>query len=184
MAEGPSVCDFGWQAPDFALPGTDGRLWRLQDARGQRGTLVAFICNHCPYVVASIGRLARDARALAYHGVATVAICANDAEAYPADSFDNMVAFADRHALPFPYLHDADQQVARAWGAVCTPDYFGFDAGLGLQYRGRLDAGRNGPPPADAPRELFDAMVAVAAGGEGPRTQTPTMGCSIKWRAA
>jgi peroxiredoxin len=183
MAIGP-VCDFGWKAPDFALPGVDGRTHRLSDLMGRKGTVVAFICNHCPYVVASIGRLAREARALAPLGVTTVAICANDAVAYPDDGFEKMVAFARAQALPFPYLHDETQAVARAWGAVCTPDYFGLNAEGLLQYRGRLDAGKTAPPPPDAPRELFDAMRLVAETGEGPPEQTPSMGCSIKWRAA
>jgi peroxiredoxin len=183
MATGP-LCDFGWKAPDFELPGVDGRLHRLADLRGRRGTVVAFICNHCPYVVASIGRLAREARALAPLGVTTVAICANDAVAYPDDGFDKMAAFAKAQDLPFHYLHDESQAVARAWGAVCTPDYFGLNAEGLLQYRGRLDAGKTAPPPPDAPRELFAAMRQVAETGDGPREQTPSMGCSIKWRAA
>jgi peroxiredoxin len=184
MAATAPVCDFGWRAPGFELPGVDGRTHRLADLAGPKGTLVAFICNHCPYVVASIGRLAREARALAPLGVKTVAICSNDAVSHPDDGFENMVAFARAHALPFPYLHDESQQVARDWGAVCTPDYFGLNADGLLQYRGRLDAGRTAPPPPDAPRELFDAMRRVAETGEGPREQTPSMGCSIKWRAA
>jgi peroxiredoxin len=183
MATAP-VCDFGWAAPSFALKGVDGRVRRLEEVRGEKATLVAFICNHCPYVVAIIDRLARDARELEAHGVATVAICANDAEAYPDDSFENMKLFAERHALPFHYLHDDSQAVARVWGAVCTPDFFGFDRELGLQYRGRLDAGHRGQPPEGAPRELFEAMKAIAETGRGPREQTPSMGCSIKWRAA
>ncbi len=188
MAAVPPVCDFGWTAPDFTLPGVDGRDHALADLKGPNGVLIAFICNHCPYVIAVIDRLARDARDLAGQGVATVAICSNDAVSYPADSFEAMKAFAAQHALPFPYLHDATQGVARAYDAVCTPDFFGFDAGLGLQYRGRLDAtgrgaGRGAPDPA-ARRELYEAMTAVARTGQGPRDQTPSMGCSIKWRAA
>jgi len=184
MAATPPLCDFGWKAPDFTLPGVDGRTHALADLKGPNGALIAFICNHCPYVIAIIDRLARDARDLAAEGVATVAICSNDATAYPADSFENMKAFAAKHALPFPYLHDETQAVARAYDAVCTPDFFGFDAGLGLQYRGRLDAtGRGAPDPA-ARRELFEAMRQVARTGQGPRAQTPSMGCSIKWRAA
>ncbi len=184
MAATAPICDFGWKAPDFALSGVDGRTHALADLKGAKGTLVAFICNHCPYVIAVVDRLARDARDLAELGVATVAICSNDARSHPDDSFENMARFAERHALPFPYLHDESQAVARAYDAVCTPDFFGFDAGLGLQYRGRLDAGHRGQPPAGAPRELFEAMTAVARTGRGPRAQTASMGCSIKWKAA
>ncbi|WP_238366056.1 thioredoxin family protein [Mesobacterium pallidum] len=184
MATTPPVCDFGWYAPDFTLRATDGRLLSLTDVRGPRGTLIMFICNHCPYVLAVIDRITRDARDLAALGIGTAAICSNDADSYPADSFDNMARMARAWDLPFPYLHDADQTVARAWGASCTPDFFGLDAGGGLQYRGRLDASGRNPAPEGAPRELYEAMKLVAETGLGPREQVPSMGCSIKWRAA
>ena len=183
MAAIPPVCDFGWTAPDFTLPATDGRVLSLSDIRGARGTLVMFICNHCPYVLAVIDRIVRDARDLQEMGIGVAAICSNDARAYPADSFENMARLAERHAFPFPYLHDEDQSVARAYDAACTPDFFGFDAGLGLQYRGRLDASRT-EAAAGARRDLYEAMKQVAETGEGPREQVPSMGCSIKWRAA
>jgi peroxiredoxin len=183
MAVQPPVCDFGRKAPDFRLPGVDGRMHALADLRGERGTLVAFICNHCPYVIAIAGRLAEEARALAALGVATVAICSNDAQAYPEDGFDRMGDFARRHGFGFPYLHDGTQAVARAYGAVCTPDFFGFDAGLGLQYRGRLDESGRGPARPGARRDLYEAMKAVAETGSGPAEQTPSIGCSVKWRA-
>jgi peroxiredoxin len=183
MAAQPPVCDFGWKAPDFRLPGVDGRTHALSGLRGERGTLVAFICNHCPYVIAIADRLADEARALAALGVATVAICSNDAQAYPDDGFDRMAAFAAKHGFGFPYLHDETQAVARAYGAVCTPDFFGFDRGLGLQYRGRLDESGRGPAKRGARRELYEAMRAVAETGRGPAGQTPSIGCSIKWRA-
>ncbi len=176
------VCDFGRPAPDFDLPGTDGRRWRLQDCSGEHGTLVMFICNHCPYVKAVRERLVRDARELEAHGVRCVAIMSNDPTDYPEDSFANMRAVAERFAYPFPYLLDEDQSVAKAYGAVCTPDFFGYDADLGLQYRGRLDAGGRDPAPAGTRRELFDAMCQIARTGEGPREQTASIGCSIKWR--
>ena len=184
MAVSPPICDFGWRAPDFSLPGVDGAVRRLQDLRGERGTLVAFICNHCPYVKSVIDRIARDAHELASLGVETVAICSNDAAAYPEDSFENMKLFARRHGFRFPYLHDEEQSVARAYGAVCTPDFFGFDSGLGLQYRGRLDGSRKQAGPVDLRRDLFEAMRQVAQTGRGPLDQIPSMGCSIKWRAA
>ena len=174
----------GAPAPDFALPGVDGRIWTRDQCRGPNGLLVMFICNHCPYVQAVIDRIVRDARDLAPLGIGAVAISANDVVAYPEDSFENMAAMARRHAFPFPYLYDESQQVARAYGAVCTPDFFGFNARLELQYRGRLDASRREPAPPDARRELYEAMKLIAATGVGPAEQWPSIGCSIKWRAA
>jgi hypothetical protein len=141
-----------------------------------------FICNHCPYVVAMIDRAVEEARELAALGVATVAICSNDAASYPEDSFANMRAFAKAHAFPFPYLHDETQKVARAYGAVCTPDPFGFNDKLELAYHGRLDEGRMEPPRKGAPRELFDAMAVIAKTGKGPKEQHLSVGCSIKWK--
>ncbi|MBK1634495.1 thioredoxin family protein [Rhodovulum adriaticum] len=184
MAVSTPICDFGWQAPDFALPGTDGKTWRLEDVRGPKGTLVMFICNHCPYVIAVRDRIIRDARALQGLGIGVVAISSNDADAYPEDSFDKMKELARELDLPFPYLYDEDQSVARAYDAVCTPDFFGFDAGLGLQYRGRLDASRKQAGPPDLRRDLFEAMKQVAETGHGPEEQIPSMGCSIKWKDA
>ncbi len=183
MAMETPVCDFGRIAADFRLPGIDGRVWSLADIRGPKGTLVMFICNHCPYVKAVVDRLVRDVGALQALGIGAAAIMSNDAVAYPEDSVDNMRAFAARHGFTFPYLVDETQDVARAYGAVCTPDFFGYDAGLGLQYRGRLDASRKEAGPADARRELFEAMRRVAETGRGPAEQIPSMGCSIKWKA-
>jgi peroxiredoxin len=184
MAATPPVCDFGWRAPDFRLPATDGRSYALADISGPRGTLVMFICNHCPYVLGALDRIDREARALAPLGIGIAAICSNDATTHPDDSFDNMRKMAEARAFPFPYLHDADQSVARAFGAACTPDFFGFDAGLGLQYRGRLDASGGARELPGARRELYEAMVRIAETGKGPRDQTASMGCSIKWKAA
>jgi len=176
------VCDFGLAAPDFTLPDPAGRNWQLRDCRGENGTLVMFICNHCPFVKAILDRLVRDAADLEGEGVRSVAIMSNDVASYPADSPENMARLADERGFPFPYLYDADQSVARAYGAVCTPDFFGYDSDLRLQYRGRLDASRTEPAPAGARRELFEAMCAVAKTGQGPAVQTPSIGCSIKWR--
>lgn len=184
MAAQPTVCDFGWPAPGFTLPATDGRVLSLSDLSGPKGTLVMFICNHCPYVLAVLDRIIRDARDLQAMGIGVAAICSNDAVAYPADSFDNMQALAAKMAFPFPYLHDAGQSVARAYGAACTPDFFGFDADGGLQYRGRLDASGKNPAGPDVRRELVEAMTRVAETGHGPADQVPSMGCSIKWKAA
>jgi peroxiredoxin len=183
MAATPPVGDFGAAAPDFELPATDGRRWTLDAVRGPKGALIVFICNHCPYVKAIAGKLAFEAGELARIGIGMAAICSNDPEAYPEDGFEAMKAFAAAHGFPFPYLHDADQSVARAYGAVCTPDFFGYDAELKLQYRGRLDAsGREAKPGAE--RELFRAMQQVAETGRAPERQTPSIGCSIKWKAA
>jgi peroxiredoxin len=177
----PGICDFGWKARDFALPAIDGRTWSLADARGPKGTLVAFICNHCPYVKAVIGRLVEEAKALRDIGIGTIAVMPNDTQAYPQDSFDNMQRFAAQHGFPFPYVIDETQDVARAYAAQCTPDFFGFNAADELQYRGRLDASRTTLVPG-ARRELFEAMRRVAETGRGPVEQVPSMGCSIKWR--
>ena len=170
-------------AADFRLPATDGRTYSLDDIAGEIGTVIVFICNHCPYVKAVIDRLVGDARVLMKEGIGFAAICANDAETYPEDSFDKMKAFAKTHDFPFPYLHDEAQSVARAYGAVCTPDFFGYDRDRKLKYRGRLDAGRTAPPPAGARRELVEAMRAIAATGAAPPDQIPSIGCSIKWKS-
>jgi len=184
MAVHPPICDFGWKAPDFSLTGVDGKPYTLQDVKGENGTLVVFMCNHCPYVLAVLERLIRDVKDLQAKGIGVVAINSNDPEQYPEDSFDNMIAMAAKHAFPFPYLFDESQAVARAYDAVCTPDFFGFDADFGLQYRGRLDESRKETGPQDARRELYEAMSLVAKTGQGPTDQTPSMGCSIKWRQA
>jgi thiol-disulfide isomerase/thioredoxin len=180
-AEAPAA-DLGWAAVEFELLGTDGRMHRLRDLAGPRGTVVAFICNHCPYVKAILPRLIRDSRDLADLGVNVVAINSNDAEAYPEDGFPRMVELAP--SLSFPYLQDASQAVAKAYGAVCTPDFFGFDAELRLRYRGRLDASRKETAPEGTRRDLYEAMRRVAATGEGPEEQSVSIGCSIKWRVA
>jgi peroxiredoxin len=184
VAEHTPICDFGWKAPSFALPGVDGKTYSLEELKGPNGTLVMFICNHCPYVKSVIDRIVRDAGALKALGINTVAICSNDATTHPDDSFDNMKRFAHEHAFTFPYLHDESQDVARAYDAVCTPDFFGFNGALELQYRGRLDASGREPASPDVRRELFEAMKQVAETGHGPREQTPSIGCSIKWKAA
>lgn len=178
------VCDFGQPCPDFELPGVDGQRYSRDLCMGKNGLLVMFICNHCPYVKAINDRLVNDAKALQELGIGVVAISANDPADYPEDSFDNMRQVAESHAYPFPYLFDETQAVAKAFGAICTPDFFGYNASGGLQYRGRLDASGREPAAADVPRELVLAMQQVAATGHGPAEQTPSMGCSIKWRAA
>jgi peroxiredoxin len=175
------VCDFGWKARDFDLPATDGKRFTLSTSAGPKGLLVMFICNHCPYVKAIRERLVRDAADLQTLGIGVVAISANDPADYPEDSFENMKSVVREFNFPFPYLFDESQDVARAYGAVCTPDFFGFNDKLELQYRGRLDASRTSPV-AGARRDLFEAMKAVAQTGKGPEQQTASMGCSIKWK--
>jgi len=176
------VCDFGLPAIDFNLPGIDGQNWTLESCRGENGLLVMFICNHCPYVKAIRDRIVRDTRELKeQHGINSVAIMSNDASLYEEDSFENMQKIAQEFDFPFPYLMDATQATAKAYGAVCTPDFFGYNADLTLQYRGRLDASRKQAADADVRRDLFEAMQQVAVTGKGPEQQIPSMGCSIKW---
>ncbi|MDD9876492.1 MAG: thioredoxin family protein [Magnetovibrio sp.] len=176
------ICDFGWKAPAFALPGTDGKTYTLANVRGASGTLVMFICNHCPYVKAVVTRLVADAKELQEAGIGVIAVMPNATEIVAADSFDNMKAFAAEHGFTFPYVIDESQETARAYDAVCTPDFFGFDKDDGLQYRGRLDESGRDPAPEGARRELVEAMTLVRETGRGPEQQTASMGCSIKWR--
>jgi peroxiredoxin len=181
MAANLPVSDLGAPAPDFELPGTDGRRYRRDQLAGANGLLVMFICNHCPYVKAVIDKIVRDAIELKSQGIGVVAISSNDPTDYPEDSFENMKTVAARLKFPFPYLFDETQEVAKAYGAVCTPDFFGYNGKLALQYRGRLDdSGRSVKP--DAPRELYNAMAQVARTGKGPESQTASIGCSIKWK--
>ena len=175
------VCDFDLPAVDFSLPGVDGNNWTLQQCKGEKGLLVMFICNHCPYVKAIRDRIVRDTAALKAMGVNSVAIMSNDPNQYEEDSFENMRSIAQEFGFDFPYLLDQSQQVAKAYGAVCTPDFFGYNADLQLQYRGRLDESRKASAAADVRRDLFEAMKQVAETGRGPADQISSMGCSIKW---
>ena len=179
----PPLCDFGWKALDFDLLGVDGVRYNLANARGENGLLVMFICNHCPYVKSIRERLVRDTHELKLQGINSIAIMSNDPAEYEEDSFENMKHTAKNYSYPFPYVWDETQQVAKDYGAVCTPDFFGFNANMELQYRGRLDASRK-EAVADAPRDLFEAMLQVARTGLGPREQLASMGCSIKWKNA
>lgn len=185
------VCDFGWQAPAFELTDAIGTPFTLDDVRGDKGLLIAFICNHCPYVKAIIARLVADAKTLQAEGLGVVAIMPNDYRSYPDDAPQLMMQFAAEHGFTFPYLVDEDQSVARAYGAVCTPDFFGFNTAGGLQYRGRIDSltmgQMGGEDSGEAPErvpELLNAMQQIAVSGKGPEAQTPSMGCSIKWMEA
>lgn len=177
----PPLCAFGWKARPFDLPGVDGSRYTLESARGKNGLLVMFICNHCPYVKSIRDRIVRDVRELQQYGINSIAIMSNDPSDYEEDSFENMRKIAQEFSYPFPYVLDESQQIAKDYGAVCTPDFFGFNANLELQYRGRLDASRKEASP-DATRDLFNAMVQVAQTGQGPQMQLASMGCSIKWK--
>lgn len=178
------ICEFGLQARDFSLPGTDGRVWSLADCRGQNGLLVMFICNHCPFVKAVQDRIVRDTRELRGLGMGSVAIMSNDPSDYPEDSVDNMKLVAEKFSFDFPYLFDESQEIAKAYGAVCTPDFFGYNASLELQYRGRLDASGKDKAPPDTRRDLYEAMKQIADTGKGPEDQIASIGCSIKWKVA
>ncbi|MDH3325116.1 MAG: thioredoxin family protein [Gammaproteobacteria bacterium] len=177
------VCDFGRPAIGFSLPGVDGSDWDLGKAAGENGLLVMFICNHCPYVKSIRDRIVRDARELKdKHGVNTIAIMSNDSSLYEEDSFQNMKVISEEYDFPFPYVIDETQQVAKAYGAVCTPDFFGYNSRLELQYRGRLDESKKLAAADDVRRDLFEAMKQVSITGKGPEEQIPSMGCSIKWK--
>ena len=169
------------KAPDFDLPGVDGARHTPATAKGPKGLVVMFICNHCPYVKAVIDRIMRDCRDLAAEGVGSIAVMSNDPTDYPEDSFDNMRRIARDKGFPFPYVIDETQEVAKAYGAACTPEFFGFDASLELKYRGRLDASRREAAP-NAKRELYEAMLQVARTGSAPTEQIASIGCSIKWK--
>jgi len=183
MAEIPPVCDFGWKAKDFSLPGTDGKQYSLSNVKSANGLLLMFICNHCPYVLAVLDRIVRDANELQNLGIGIVAISSNDVDAYPEDSFDNMKKLADDFNFSFPYLFDETQDIAKLYQAACTPDFFGFNNKDELQYRGRLDASRKEAGPKDLRRDLFEAMKEVSETGSGPKNQIASMGCSIKWKS-
>jgi peroxiredoxin len=176
------VSNLGRAAPDFALPGVDGKTYALGDVAGQHGTVVAFICNHCPYVKAVADRMVTAAEELKDLGFGFIAISSNDAASYPSDSFENMRLFSRQHRFSFPYVHDQTQATARAYGAACTPEFHGLDASGTVVYIGRLDEGRRDQPPLDAKRDLVEAMRLVAQTGRAPEVQTPAMGCSIKWK--
>ena len=176
------ICEFGWKAVDFDLLGVDGKRYNLASCKGKNGLLLMFICNHCPYVKAVQDRIIRDVNELKSYGVNTIAIMSNDSENYPEDSFPNMKLIAEKFNYPFPYVWDETQAIAKCYGAVCTPDFFGFNSDLALQYRGRLDASRKEAAPPDVRRDLFEAMVQVAKTGRGPEDQISSIGCSIKWR--
>jgi len=175
------ICDVGSQAPDFKLQGVDGKYWTRDECTGENGLLVMFICNHCPYVKAIQKQLVDDVSILKESGIGVVAIMSNDPNDYPADSFENMQKIAIEKNYNFPYLIDRTQQIAKAFDAICTPDFFGYNANMELQYRGRLDENGVQGNAVDVKRDLVEAMLLVAKTGAGPVEQIPSMGCSIKW---
>ena len=175
------VCEFGWKAQNFSLQSTRNEIIELNKARGQNGTLIMFICNHCPYVVSALDDIIYEAKELIKNDIAVIAISSNDVSTHPEDSFENMKALSADKKLPLPYLYDETQEVAKAYDAACTPDFFGFNSELGLQYRGRLNNKRESPN--ETRRELYSAMIEIAKSGKGPREQIPSMGCSIKWKS-
>lgn len=176
----PPVCNFGWQAPDFNLKNVDGNMLSRDLLMGKNGLLVMFICNHCPYVKSILPRLIADVAELKMLGINTAAIMSNDPTDYPEDSFENMQLIANEMDFAFPYLIDPTQEVAKAYDAVCTPDFFGFNKHFELQYRGRFDESRKEIAP-ESTRDLFYAMKLVAETGQGPKEQVQSIGCSIKW---
>ena len=176
------ICDFGKKAEDFKLKSTDNKLISLNNIKGEKGTLIMFICNHCPYVKAIIKDLVEDCKNLERFGINSAAICSNDVKNYPEDSFENMIEFSKKNNFNFPYLLDETQEIAKAYDAVCTPDFFGYNKNLELQYRGRLRELKNLIPVKDGESDLLKAMKQIAETSEGPKEQIPSAGCSIKWK--
>ena len=176
------ICDFGKKALPFELKSTDNKIISLDDIKGENGTLIMFICNHCPYVKAITKELVEDCNELEKIGINSVAICSNDFNNYPDDSFDNMIKFSKENHFNFLYLHDETQEIAKAYNAVCTPDFFGYNKDLELQYRGRLRELKNFVPVKKVESDLLKAMKQVAETDKGPENQIPSAGCSIKWK--
>ena len=175
------ICDFGKKAEEFNLKSIDNKIVSLKDIRGKNGTLIMFICNHCPYVKAIIKDLVNDCNELRNIGINAAAICSNDVKNYPEDSFEKMIEFAKENKFEFPYLHDETQKVAQNYGAVCTPDFFGYNNNLELQYRGRMRELKDLKPVNNGESDLLLALKQIATTGSGPKNQIPSMGCNIKW---
>ena len=175
------ICDFGQEARNFELKSTNNEIIKLNDIKGKNGTLIMFICNHCPYVIAVIKDIIEDCKNLKKLGIEAVAICSNDSINYPEDSFDKMIEFYKNHKFDFPYLIDETQVVAKNYGAVCTPDFFGYNKNMELQYRGRIRELKNLKPIKSGESDLFKAMKQISETSIGPKEQIPSMGCGIKW---
>ena len=181
MSVNASHCEFGWRAEDFSLLSIDDRKHTLQSLKGNKGTVIVFICNHCPYVIAIADRLSFESKELKKIGVNTIAIMSNDVKSYPEDSFENMKKFSKKYNFEFPYLYDSTQEVAKKFKAVCTPDFFGFNNKLELLYRGRIDSGIMNNNEKEISRELFNAMEMISLTNQSPIKQMNSFGCSIKW---
>ena len=181
MAEETPICNFGWTAEDFNLKGTDEQYYTLESIKGSKATLVMFICNHCPYVKAVIEEVVQDCKKLESNGIKAVAICSNDVKNYPEDSFENMIEFSKNNNFNFPYLFDETQEIAKNYDAVCTPDFFGYNKNLELQYRGRIRELKELKPVGSGDSDLYKAMKQITETGKGPKDQIPSMGCNIKW---
>tara|TARA_Y100000590_G_scaffold164193_1_gene188150 strand:+ start:43 stop:600 length:558 start_codon:yes stop_codon:yes gene_type:complete len=175
------ICNFGKKAENFKLRSTENKIVSLNDVRGKNGTLIMFICNHCPYVKAVIENIVEDVKKFQNFGIKSVAICSNDVKNYPEDSFENMIKFSENHKFNFPYLFDETQEIAKNYGAVCTPDFFGYNKNLELQYRGRIRELKELKPVRDGDSDLYKSMKQIAETGKGPIEQIPSMGCNIKW---
>ncbi len=175
------ICNFGEKANSFKLKGIDGKIHKLEDHIGKNGTLIMFICNHCPYVKAVIEDIVHDCKDLEKDGLKSLAIMSNDTNNYPEDSFENMFSFSKKHRFTFPYLIDETQEVAKKYGAVCTPDFFGYNNKLELQYRGRIRELKDLKPVRNSESDLLKAMRLIIKTGKGPESQIPSMGCNIKW---
>jgi peroxiredoxin len=176
------ICDFGKKAVPFKLKSTEGKIISLEDLKGENGTLIMFICNHCPYVKAITKDIVEDCNELKKLGINSIAISSNDPTNYPEDSFENMIEFAKKNEFSFPYLIDETQEIAKAYDAVCTPDFFGYNKDLELQYRGRSRELKNLIPIRDGKSDLYKAMKQIAETNYGPKNQIPSAGCSIKWK--
>ena len=175
------ICNFGEKPHSFQLKGVDNKLYRLEDCLGKNGTLIMFICNHCPYVKAIVTDIVEDCVSLEKEGIKSIAIMSNDTNNYHEDSFENMVNFSNKYGFNFPYLIDEDQNIAKKYGAVCTPDFFGYNNRLELQYRGRIRELKNLKPLRNSESDLLKAMRLIVKTGQGPKNQIPSMGCNIKW---
>ena len=175
------ICDFGKKAEEFKLESTENKILSLNDIKGEKGTLIMFICNHCPYVKAIIEDLVNDCKEIKNFGINSVAICSNDVKNYPEDSFENMIKFAKNNKFNFPYLHDISQEVAKKYEAVCTPDFFAYNYNLELQYRGRIRELKDLKPMRSGESDLLIALKKISKTGQGPEDQIPSMGCNIKW---
>ena len=175
------ICEFGKKAENFQLNSTANKIISLNDIKGENGTLIMFICNHCPYVKAVIENIVKDCKKLETNGIRSVAICSNDIKNHPEDSFENMIKFSQNNKFNFPYLFDETQEIAKNYGAVCTPDFFGYNKNLKLQYRGRIRELKELKPVGSGDSDLYKAMKQIAETGNGPKDQIPSMGCNIKW---